>query len=73
MGTLERRISALEVARAKGGKSPAEMTDAELMAAILRGTTGREPAAADVAEWLALPDAEFNDRLKELGVLNGND
>lgn len=72
MGTLERRIGALESVPFMRGKPLAEWTDAELMARILRLTFGREPTAAEVAEWGALPNGEFRARMREMGVLDGN-
>lgn len=72
MQSLERRIGALETLPVVRGKPVAEMTDAELMAAILRISLHREPTGAEVAQWMALPDAEFRDRLHAMGVLHGN-
>ena len=72
MGNLERRIGALEAVPFVHGKPLAEWTDAELMTRILRLTFGREPTAAEVAEWDALPHEEFRSRLREMGVLDGN-
>lgn len=62
MARLEGRIDALEAQRGTL-KGAADMTDAELMRLYLTANAGLCPSAAEVAEWLALPDDELSRRL----------
>ncbi|WP_298235970.1 hypothetical protein [uncultured Azohydromonas sp.] len=60
--TLRTRLEKLEQ-RIGSARSLHDMTDAELMTAILRECLEREPTAAEVEEWMALPDSEFRARV----------
>ena len=67
MARLERRLDALEAHRGTF-KSPAEMTDVELMGLCLADHFGRRPLDGEVAEWLALPDDELRRRFGAQGL-----